>query len=169
MASFNRVILVGNLTRDPEVSWTPGTNGPSVAVARLGLAVSEKYKNRAGELAETVCFVDVVAWRAQAENCGKYLSKGSPVLVEGRLQLDTWKTKEGESRSKLRVRADRVQFLGGSRTGQGGGEPALRERTAQEPAAQSQLAAQESSADWSVGHAADEGESAAVDEENLPF
>lgn len=112
MASFNRVILVGNLTRDPEMSWTPGTNSPSVAVTKFGLAVSEKYKNKAGEQIENVCFVDVVVWRRQAETCAEYLSKGSPILVEGRLQLDQWTNQQGEKRSKLRVRADRVQFLG---------------------------------------------------------
>lgn len=112
MASFNRVILMGNLTRDPEISWTPGTNSPSVAITKFGLAVSEKYKNKTGEQVESVCFVDVVVWRRQAETCAEYLSKGSPVLIEGRLQLDQWTNQQGEKRSKLRVRADRVQFLG---------------------------------------------------------
>jgi single-strand DNA-binding protein len=81
-------------------------------VADLRLAVSEKFKNRQGELVEKPVFVDVVVWDRQAENCAKYLSKGSPVLVEGRLQLDEWTSKEGEKRSKLRVRANTVQFLG---------------------------------------------------------
>ena len=107
MASLNYVVLAGNLTRDPVVRNTPS----GTAVADLGLAVSDKYKNKAGELVETVCFVDVVAWGRQAEVCQQYLHKGSPVLVEGRLQLDQWESKEGEKRSKLRVRADRVQFL----------------------------------------------------------
>ena len=109
MASFNRVILMGNLTKDPEIRYIPS----GTAVGDLSLAVSETFKNKAGEQVETTCFVDVVVWARQAETCGEYLSKGSPVLVEGRLQLDKWKTKEGENRSKIRVRADRVKFLGG--------------------------------------------------------
>ncbi|MFC1498867.1 single-stranded DNA-binding protein [Verrucomicrobiota bacterium] len=113
MASFNKVILVGNLTRDPELSWTPGKeDSASVAVTKMGLAVSEKYKSKAGKQVESVCFVDVVVWRRQAETCAEYLSKGSPVLIEGRLQFDQWENKQGEKRNKLRVRADRVQFLG---------------------------------------------------------
>ena len=113
MASFNKVILVGNLTKDPEVRYIPS----GTAVGDLRLAVSETFKNKAGEQVEQTCFVDVVVWARQAETCGEYLRKGSPVLVEGRLQLDQWKTKEGEARSKLRVRADRVQFLGSPRSG----------------------------------------------------
>jgi len=107
MASLNYVVLAGNLTRDPVVRNTPS----GTAVADLGLAVSDKYKNKAGELVETTCFVDIVVWGRQAEFCQQYLHKGSPVLIEGRLQLDQWESKEGEKRSKLRVRADRVQFL----------------------------------------------------------
>ncbi|MDA0991514.1 MAG: single-stranded DNA-binding protein [Verrucomicrobia bacterium] len=108
MASFNRVILMGNLTKDPEVRYLQS----GTAVCDLRLAVTEKFKNKAGETVDSTCFVDVVVWARQAETCGEYLSKGSPILTEGRLQLDEWKTKEGETRSKLRVRADRVQFLG---------------------------------------------------------
>jgi single-strand DNA-binding protein len=118
MASMNYVILCGNLTRDPEVRQIPS----GTSVADLGLAVNESYKNKAGELVETTCFVDVVVWGKTAENCGQYLHKGSPVLIEGRLQLDQWTTQEGDKRSKLRVRADRVQFLGGKRDA--GGESA---------------------------------------------
>lgn len=115
MASFNKVILMGNLTRDPEVRYlSSGT-----AVADLALAINEDYKNKDGEKVESTVFVDVVVWARQAETCGQYLSKGSPVLVEGMLQLDKWQTKEGENRSKLRVRAVRVQFLGAGRGGDG--------------------------------------------------
>ncbi len=110
---MNFVILCGNITRDPEMrQLSSGT-----AVADLGLAVNESYKNKAGEMVETTCFVDVVVWGRLAETCSQYLRKGSPVLVEGRLQLDQWTTQEGEKRSKLRVRADRVQFLGSKRDG----------------------------------------------------
>ena len=109
MASYNRVLLMGNLTRNPEIRYTPS----GTAVTDLGLAVSDNYKNQAGELVERTCFVDVVAWGRQAETASEYLHKGSPVFVEGRLQLDQWENQQGEKRSKLRVRADRVQFLGG--------------------------------------------------------
>ncbi len=108
MASYNRVLLMGNLTRNPEIRYTPS----GTAVADLGLAVNETFKNKAGEAVEQVCFVDVVVWGRQAETASEYLHKGSPVFVEGRLQLDQWENQQGEKRSKLRVRADRVQFLG---------------------------------------------------------
>ena len=110
MASYNRVLLMGNLTRNPEIRYTPS----GTAVADLGLAINESYKNKAGEMVEQTCFVDVVVWGRQAETSSEYLQKGSPVFVEGRLQLDQWESQEGEKRSKLRVRADRVQFLGTS-------------------------------------------------------
>lgn len=116
MASANIVVLCGNLTRDPEVRQIPS----GMSVADLGLAVNENYKNKSGELVETTVWVDVVVWGKTAENCGQYLRKGSPVLVEGRLQLDQWE-KDGEKRSKLRVRADRVHFLGSGRRGEGEG------------------------------------------------
>jgi single-strand DNA-binding protein len=108
MASYNRVLLMGNLTRNPEIRYTPS----GTAVADLGLAVNENFKNKAGETVEQTCFVDVVVWGRQAETASEYLHKGSPVFVEGRLQLDQWESQQGEKRSKLRVRADRVQFLG---------------------------------------------------------
>lgn len=107
MSSMNRVFLMGNLTRDPELRQTPSGQ----AVTDLGLAVSERYKNKSGEDVETVCFTDVVVWGRSAESCAQYLSKGSPVVVEGRLQLDRWETENGEKRSRMRVKADRVQFL----------------------------------------------------------
>jgi single-strand DNA-binding protein len=107
MASLNRVQLIGNLTRDPESKKVP--SGTSFAV--LGLAVTEKFKDREGELKERVCFLDIVVWDRQADTCLEYLEKGAPVFVEGRLQLDQWENDKGEKRSKLKVRADRVQFL----------------------------------------------------------
>lgn len=116
MGAVNRVFLMGNLTRDPELRKTPA----GTAVSDLGLAVNEKYRNKSGEMVETVCFADVVVWGRQAETCGQYLGKGSPVMVEGRLQLDQWQTDSGERRCRLRVRADRVQFLGKPRHGSGG-------------------------------------------------
>ena len=116
MASANIVVLCGNLTRDPEVRQIPS----GMSVADLGLAINESYKNKSGEQVETTCYVDVVVWGKTAENCGQYLRKGSPILVEGKLQLDQWE-KDGEKRSKLRVSADRVQFLGTGRRGEGEG------------------------------------------------
>ncbi len=108
MSAMNRVFLMGNLTRDPAVRHTPGGQ----AVSDLGLAVSERYRNKAGEMVETTCFADIVVWGNQAEACGQHLIKGARVMVEGRLQFDQWQTAAGEKRSRLRVRADRVQFLG---------------------------------------------------------
>lgn len=108
MASYNKVLLMGNLTRNPEIRYTPS----GTAVADLGLAVNENFKNKAGETVEQTCFVDVVVWGRQAETSAEYLHKGAPVFIEGRLQLDQWENQQGEKRSKLRVRADRVQFLG---------------------------------------------------------
>lgn len=107
MASLNQVFLVGNLVRDPELRYTPGGD----AVANLRIAANRVYSTREGEKKEETCFVTVVVWRKQAEVCGEYLSKGSPVLVEGRLQSRSWETSEGEKRSALEVVARRVQFL----------------------------------------------------------
>ena len=112
MASLNRVYLAGNLTKDPEVKYLPD----GTAVADLRVAVNETYRSRTtGETVEQTCFVDVVAWRKQAETCGKFLSKGAPILVEGRLHLDEWEAQDGSKRSRLRVRAIRVQFLSAPR------------------------------------------------------
>ncbi len=108
MTGFNRVVLVGNLTRDPELRQIPS----GTAVADLGMATNEKYKNRDGQTVESTCFVDIVTWGKQAQVCGQYLAKGSSILVEGRLQFDQWKASDGQNRHKLRVRADRIQFLG---------------------------------------------------------
>ena len=111
MSSYNRVVLMGNLTRDPELRQTPSGR----SVADIGLATNETYKNQSGETVEKTCFVDIVAWGKQAETCSQYLTKGRSVLVEGRLQLDQWENKNGEKRSRLRVLADRIQFLPGGR------------------------------------------------------
>lgn len=118
VTGFNRVVVMGNLTRDPEVRKTKSGR----LVADLGVAISESYKNSGGENVETTCFVDIVTWGRQAEVCGQYLSKGSQVLVEGRLQLDQWEGENGEKRKKLRVKADQVRFL--SRGGRNGSNSA---------------------------------------------
>ena len=107
MASFNRVILMGNLTRDPDVRST-GASGTKVA--RLGLAVNERRKDRGGQMQEFPVFIDVDAWDKLAELCGQYLSKGSPIFVEGRLQMDSWE-KDGVKHQKLKVRASTIKFL----------------------------------------------------------
>ena len=120
MASYNRVILLGNLTRDPEMKYLPS----GTAVTNFGIAMSERYTDRqTGEQKENVCFVDVEAWDRQAEIVNEYLSKGSPVFIEGALKFESWETPEGEKRSRLRVRAFRIQLIGGRRDGDemGGG------------------------------------------------
>ncbi len=115
MASYNRVILVGNLTRDPELRYIR----EGMAVTDVGLAVNDRRKTATGEWVEDVTFVDVTVWGRQAETVCEYLTKGSPVLFEGRLKLDTW-DKDGQKHSKLKVVCERMQLLG-SRGGQGGG------------------------------------------------
>ena len=115
MASFNRVILLGNVTRDPELRYiSSGT-----AVTDVGLAVNDRRKNASGEWVEETTFVDVTLWGRTAEVAGEYVTKGSPLLIEGRLKLDTWE-KDGKKNSKLRVVCDRMQLLGGRGDGGGG-------------------------------------------------
>ncbi|MEA1928509.1 MAG: single-stranded DNA-binding protein [Candidatus Auribacterota bacterium] len=109
MVSVNTVILAGNLTRDPEVRYTPQGS----AVSNFGLAVNRTYKSRDGDKKEEVNFFDIEVWGRQAETCGEYLKKGSPVLIEGRLKQDSWENKEGQKRNKVKIRAMRVQFLPG--------------------------------------------------------
>lgn len=116
MPSFNKVILMGNLTRDPELKFTQ--NGS--ALCKLGLAVNRKYKS-GEEWVDEVCFVDITVWGKQAENCAEYLAKGRSALIEGRLQFSSWETDDGQKRSKLDVVANSVQFLGSK---QDAGSPA---------------------------------------------
>jgi single-strand DNA-binding protein len=109
MAAFNKVILVGNLTRDPELRYTPS----GTAVANLRLAVNRKFRDKAQQLKDETCFITAVVWSKQAETCNQYLHKGSSLLVEGRLQSRTWDdTQSGQKRSVIEVLAERVQFLG---------------------------------------------------------
>ena len=108
MASLNRVFLIGNLTRTPELRYTPS----GTAVADLRLAVNRNYTTQGGEKREETCFLTCVVWGKQAESCGEYLDKGSPVMVEGRLQTRDWETKDGQKRSVVEVVAERVQFMG---------------------------------------------------------
>lgn len=144
MASFNKVMLLGNLTRDPEVKYTPKGS----AVADIGLAVNRTYTTDGGEKREETTFVDVTMWGRQAEIAGEYLKKGRPLFVEGRLQLDTWDDKQtGQKRSKLRVVCENFQMLGsrdgagegggggggGGRSSGGGSRPAKSAPAAEEP------------------------------------
>jgi len=134
MASFNKVILAGNLTRDPELRYTP----KGTAVARLGVACNRKWKSDTGELKEEVTFVDVDAFGKQAETIGQYLKKGRPILIEGRLRYDTWEDKQTkQKKSKLGVVLESFQFLdsGGGRGDGGEGAPA-RPAPAAAPAAE---------------------------------
>jgi single-strand DNA-binding protein len=116
MASYNRVILMGNLTRDVQLRYTPG----GTPVTEVGLAVNDRRKNQNGEWVDETTFVDVTFWGRTAEVAAEYLSKGSPVFVEGRLKLDTWE-KDGQKNYKLRVVCDRMQLLSSGAPGGGGG------------------------------------------------
>lgn len=106
MGNFNKVILMGNLTKDPELRYTSG----GTAICNLGLAINRKYTQN-NEQKEEVCFVTISVWGKQAENCTEYLNKGSSVLVEGRLRQNNWETEDGQKRSRLEVVAESVQFL----------------------------------------------------------
>jgi len=120
MASFNKVILIGNLTRDPELRYTP----KGMAIAKIGLAVNRNWTSEGGEKKEEVTFVDVDIFGRTAENVAQYMKKGRPIMIEGRLRLDQWDDKQtGQKRSKLGVVGENVQFLGsGPGGGSGGGE-----------------------------------------------
>jgi single-strand DNA-binding protein len=118
MPNLNKVMLMGNLTRDPEVKYTP----KGTAIAELGLAVNRSYVTDQGEKREEVTFIDVEMWGRQAEIAGEYLKKGRPVFIEGRLKLDTWDDKQtGQKRSKMRVVGEHMQMLGSREGGPGGG------------------------------------------------
>jgi single-strand DNA-binding protein len=117
VANYNKVILIGNLTRDPQLRYTPS----QMAVCEFGLAINRRRRNSAGEQQDETCFVDITAWSKQAETISKYLAKGRQILVEGRLTFDRWETPEGQKRSKLRVTLENFQFLDSNRGGGGGG------------------------------------------------
>lgn len=130
--SYNRVILVGNLTRDPELRYIPS----GTAVTELGLAVNDRRKTASGEWVDETTFVDVTLWARTAEIASEYCSKGSQVMIEGRLKLDTWESKEGEKRSKLRVVGEKLLLLGGrGGSGGGGGRGGASQQTAADEAA----------------------------------
>ena len=151
MASFNKVILLGNLTRDPEVRYTPKGS----AVCDLGIAINRQYTLDSGEKREEVTFVNVVLWARLAEIAGEYLKKGRPVFIEGRLQLDTWDDKQsGQKRSKLRVIGETMQLLGGRPPAAGGAAEGgeARESRSNKPAAPPKA-----------------GAAAAPDDDEIPF
>ena len=130
MASYNKVVLMGNLTRDVELRSTNNNQ----SVANLGLAVNRRYRTADGEDREEVTFVDCEAWGRTAETMAKYLSKGRPVFIEGRLKLDSWQDKDGNKQSRLRVVVENFQFIdsrgGGESRDDGGGRPAAAARSA---------------------------------------
>lgn len=115
MASFNRVVLIGNLTKETELKYTQS----GMAVTEIGLAVNDKRKNQAGEWVEEVTFVDITLWGRTAEVASEYLSKGAQCLIEGRLKLDTWTTNDNQKRSKLRVVGEKLVLLGKKGDNQG--------------------------------------------------
>lgn len=130
MANLNRVLLIGNLTRDPDLRYTP----KGTAVTEIGLAVNRVYSGEDGERKEETTFVDVTLWARLAEIAGQYLKKGRPVFVEGRLQLDTWDDKQtGQKRSKLRVVAENIQLLGARQEGELSTSPPPRRPTGTTP------------------------------------
>ncbi|MFP4052789.1 MAG: single-stranded DNA-binding protein [Phycisphaerae bacterium] len=117
MANYNKIILLGNLTRDPQLSYLPS----QTAVVEFGMAVNHRWRSQDGQQRETTCFIDCRCFGRQAEVINQYMSKGRPMLVEGRLDYDTWEGKDGTRRSKHRVFVERFQFVGGG--GSGGGAP----------------------------------------------
>ena len=142
MANFNKALLMGNLTKDPELRYTP----QGTAVVSLRLAVNRKFRNKNQELKEETCFITAVAWDKQAESCNQYLHKGSPVFIEGRLQSRSWEDNAGQKRNVIEVRAERVQFLG-SPPPKAAVEP-VGEPAATEPSTESEwLEAREDTAD----------------------
>jgi single-strand DNA-binding protein len=132
MASFNRVILMGNLTRNPELRYI----GSGTAVVEVGLAVNDRRKNANGEWVEETVFVEVTFWGRTAEVVNEYLSKGSPVFIEGRLKFDSWEGQDGQKRSKLRVVCERMQMVGGKGGGGGGGSSRRDDSEYSQPAEQ---------------------------------
>lgn len=170
MASLNRVMLIGNLTRDPEVRYTPKGS----AVADLAIAVNRSYTADSGEKREEVTYVDIVLWAKLAELAGQYLKKGRPVFIEGRLQMDQWEDKQtGQKRSRLRVVGENMQFLdsrrdsaGGSENGDDAGPPPSRpmNRPAARPQSGSRPPQQSHGEDFGEGPITD-----GLDDDDIPF
>lgn len=125
MASFNKVLLMGNLTREPELRYTSGN---SVAVCEFGIAINRRFTQGDGQAKDETCFVDIVVWGKQGESCQRFLKKGASVFIEGRLVYEQWAERDTQKRrSRLRVTAERVQFLSARADGSIGGEVAMPE------------------------------------------
>lgn len=152
MLNLNSVSLAGHLTRDPEVRIITGDR----SVASFALAINRRYKAQDGEFKEETTFVDCEAWGRTAEIVGQYLTKGSPVYVEGRLRLDSWQDKEGQKRNRLKVVADNIQFLGRGRSAEGA--PGAAGAPAEEPMAVTRQAASKA-----------QGSHAIAEDEQPPF
>lgn len=118
MASYNRIILMGNLTRDPQLSYTPN----NTAVCKFGLATNHRWKDREGNMRDETCFVDCTCFGRAAETFNQYMKKGRSAIVEGRLKLDQWTAPDGQKRSKHEVVVDNFQFVGGREDASGGGD-----------------------------------------------
>lgn len=157
MANYNKVILIGNLTRDPELRYTP----KGMAIARIGLAINRSWKDpNSGELKEEVTFVDIDAFGKQAETLGQYMKKGRPLMVEGRLRLDTWEDKQtNQKRSKLGVVLESFQFLDSKGSDEAGGGYSR-------PRPSGQAAAAAPPAQQAPSH---DGEESAPSEDDVPF
>ena len=151
MANLNKVFIIGNLTRDPELRYTPG----GTAVVNLRMATNRRYKDKSGEPKQEVCYLTAVAWDKQAEVCNQYLHKGSPLFVEGRLQSRTWDGPDGKKRSVIEIRAERIQFLGAP---SGKAEPAAEEAPAEpeEKPDSAALSPQTDEVSWGQDAAADD-------------
>jgi single-strand DNA-binding protein len=129
MANFNKVILVGNLTRDPQLKYLPN----QTAVVDFGLAINHRWRTASGEQREDTCFIDCSCFGKSAETINQYVRKGQPILVEGRLQFDTWQGQDGQKHSKHRVFVQSFQFMGGPRQGAGAAPEAPAGRSAPPP------------------------------------
>ncbi len=157
MANFNKVILAGNLTRDPELRYTPSGK----AIAKFGLAINRNWTTDTGEKKEEVTFVDIDAFGRQAEVISQYVKKGRPILIEGRLKLDQWDDKQtGQKRSRLGVVLESFSFLDSNRGGEGGGAPGGMASSAPRPRAAAPAAAPSGEAG---------GDDAAPAEDDVPF
>jgi single-strand DNA-binding protein len=166
MANYNKVILMGNLTRDPQLRYTPSQS----AVCDFGLAVNRKWKAQDGQMKEEVTFVDCTAWGRTAENVSKYMTKGRPLFVEGRLTYQTWEGKDGQKRSKLLVTVENFQFVDSKGGGGGGGQGGSGgSRSAPAPQGQNrqETSGQESQAPSAGGNEYDFSQD--VEDDTIPF
>lgn len=162
MANFNKVILAGNLTRDPQLSYLPS----KTPVVEFGMAINRKWKGQDGQQREETCFVDCRAFGRTAEVINQYMSKGRPILVEGRLTFDSWEGKDGQKRSRLRVTVENFQFLG-SGQGQGGGDTYAASKSAGAPG--EYAAPPQSAPSYDAAEPAPPDVGANQDPDNIPF